>query len=419
MSCEVLEYMSDQIISVEHLSKAYKLYTKKSDRLREALSLSGKKYYTDFYALNDISFDVNAGETIGIIGTNGSGKSTLLKILTGVTAASEGSFQVNGRISALLELGTGFNPEYTGLENVALNGAMLGYSAEEMEARRESIVAFADIGDYINQPVKTYSSGMFARLAFATAINVEPEILIVDEVLSVGDMRFQIKCMEKMKQMMEGGTTILYVSHDINSVRRFCNRSIWLRQGRIEAIGETNHVCDLYTYYLNCMDGVTAGTMQLERNSEGEEESSLKPFEDKKNGAIAELVDLVVKKSSKDNTNVSFDEPLTVTVTYDVYDTSIEAPVLGVAVYSIDDRYICGLNTLLDKKPIPWKYGRNSFSISYKEGLRVLGGNYYFDTGLFDKTATVNIDYKKRIREITVDSGYIAEGVFVIPHIWH
>ena len=409
----------NSIISVCHLSKSYKLYARKSDRLREALSLTGKSYHTDFYALNDISFEVERGDTVGIIGTNGSGKSTLLKILTGVTAPTDGAVRVDGRISALLELGAGFNPEYTGIENIMLNGAMMGYSSEEMEKRREDIVRFVDIGEYINQPVKTYSSGMFARLAFATAINVEPEILIVDEVLSVGDTRFQIKCMDRMKTMMEDGTTILYVSHDISSVRRFCNKCLWINKGVLQASGETNHICDMYSNYLNCLD---SDASELVRHQEEEasqnEDDALPPFADAGNGQMAEIMDFRISKTDKTSSDVAYDEPLTVTVVYDVYDTSVPEPVLGVAVFSIDGQYICGLNTLLDNVSIPWKYGRNSFSIRYPLGLRVLGGSYFFDTTLRDKTATVNIDYKRAVRELNLSSGYVAEGTFVIPHAW-
>jgi len=409
---------NNHIIRVSHLSKTYKLYDKKSDRLKEALSLRGKKLHSLFYALKDISFDVERGETIGIIGTNGSGKSTLLKVLTGVTSATAGNVQVDGKVSALLELGAGFNPEYTGLENIILNGSMMGFSAEEMVFRKEEIIRFADIGEYINQPVKNYSSGMFARLAFAVAVSVEPEILIVDETLSVGDMRFQIKCMDRMKQMMDDGTTILYVSHDINSVRRFCKKCMWIKQGELQAFGETNRVCDLYSTYLNCMDAVSAGTMEIKENTDEPEKDDLPPFEDIKTGEIAKIIDFRIKREQNENQTIAYDEPLTITVIYDVYDTKIEAPVLGVALFSIDDRYICGLNTLLDEKPIPWQYGRNSYTLHYSLGLRALGGKYYFDTALRDKTATVNIDYKKCVREIEVSSGYVAEGIYVIPHEW-
>ena len=192
-------------LQVTHLSKMYRLYDKPSDRLKEALGLSRQKRYRELYALNDVSFVVNKGETVGIIGTNGSGKSTILKIITGVLSPTAGDVKVNGRISALLELGAGFNMEYTGMENVYLNGTMMGFSREEIEKRVPEILAFADIGDFINQPCKTYSSGMFVRLAFAVAINIDPEILIVDEALSVGDVFFQAKCYHKFEEFKKQG----------------------------------------------------------------------------------------------------------------------------------------------------------------------------------------------------------------------
>lgn len=196
-------------IEIRHLSKMYKLYEKPSDRLKESLGLSRKKRYREHYALRDVQFDVYEGECVGIIGTNGSGKSTLLKIVTGVLTATQGEVKVDGRISALLELGAGFNMEYSGLENVYLNGTMIGFTKEEIDERLEDILAFADIGDFIYQPVKTYSSGMFVRLAFAVAINIDPEILIVDEALSVGDVFFQAKCYHKFEEFKKMGKTIL------------------------------------------------------------------------------------------------------------------------------------------------------------------------------------------------------------------
>ena len=195
-------------IQVRDLSKMYKLYDKPSDRLKESLGLTRKKCYREHFALNHVSFDVRQGETVGIIGTNGSGKSTILKIITGVLNPTAGEVKVDGRISALLELGAGFNMEYSGLENVYLNGTMIGFSREEIDAKLDDILKFADIGDFIYQPVKTYSSGMFVRLAFAVAINIDPEILIVDEALSVGDVFFQAKCYHKFEEFKKMGKTI-------------------------------------------------------------------------------------------------------------------------------------------------------------------------------------------------------------------
>ena len=235
------------VICVEHLTKIYKLYNRPRDRLIESLGLSrGKVLSRDHYALKDVSFRVGKGETIGIIGTNGSGKSTILKIITGVLGATSGRVEVNGRISALLELGAGFNMEYTGIENVYLNGTMIGFSREEIDERLQSIIDFADIGDFIHQPVKTYSSGMFVRLAFAVAINIDPEILIVDEALSVGDVFFQSKCYRKFEDFKRQGKTILFVSHDLGSISKYCDRVILLNQGVALAEGPPMKMVDLY-----------------------------------------------------------------------------------------------------------------------------------------------------------------------------
>ena len=239
--------MSDYAIKVDNVSKLYKLYDKPSDRFKEALGLSrGKKLYKEHYALHDLSFDVKKGECVGIIGTNGAGKSTILKIITGVLNPTEGSVNIDGRISALLELGAGFNQEYTGIENVYLNGSMIGFSKEEIDAKMDDILSFADIGDFVYQPVKTYSSGMFVRLAFAVAINIEPEILIVDEALSVGDVFFQNKCYKKFEEFKKQGKTILFVSHDLGSISKYCNRAILLNKGRKMAEGVPADMIDLY-----------------------------------------------------------------------------------------------------------------------------------------------------------------------------
>ncbi len=233
-------------ISVDHISKKYELYDDPKDRLKETLSITHKIYHRDFYALQDISFDVKKGETVGIVGTNGSGKSTILKIITGVLAPSNGTVAVNGRISALLELGAGFNMEFTGLQNIYLNGKIMNMTKKQVEEAIPEILDFAEIGEFIYQPVKTYSSGMFARLAFAVAINVRPDILIVDEALSVGDMFFQNKCYRKFEELKEQGVTILFVSHDIASVRQMCSRVVWIEKGKQIIFDQADKVCDLY-----------------------------------------------------------------------------------------------------------------------------------------------------------------------------
>lgn len=241
-------------ISVKNLSKCYQLYETPRDRLKQFViprimrlfRLQQKHYFKEFWALKNISFEIKKGTTVGIIGHNGSGKSTLLQIICGTLASSGGSVESYGRIAALLELGSGFNPEFTGRENVYMNGAIMGLSKDEIDSRFENIVAFADIGDFIDQPVKIYSSGMFVRLAFATAVNVQPDILIVDEALAVGDSHFVQKCLRKFEQFQNLGITILYVTHDTISINKFCHKAILLDHGEIIEYGNPKDIVDLY-----------------------------------------------------------------------------------------------------------------------------------------------------------------------------
>ncbi|MEZ9184360.1 ABC transporter ATP-binding protein [Vibrio splendidus] len=238
--------MSNIAISCKNITKIYPMYNNPKDRFKEALHPFRKLYRKDFYALNDVSFDVYKGETVGIIGQNGAGKSTLLKIITGVLTASSGTTEINGIVSSILELGTGFNMELTGIENVYVNCSLMGLSKEDVDLKLDRIVAFADIGEHIHQPVRGYSSGMFARLAMAVAISVEPDILIVDEALAVGDITFQTKCMTAMKNIQDRGTTILFVSHDINSVKSLCEKCVYIKNGNLHAVGVAGEIAELY-----------------------------------------------------------------------------------------------------------------------------------------------------------------------------
>ncbi len=244
---------NDIAIKVDSLSKCYQIYDQPRDRLKQFVlprlqRLAGqtpKQYFREFWALKDVSFEVKKGETVGIIGRNGSGKSTLLQMICGTLNPTSGSIQTNGRIAALLELGSGFNPEFTGRENVYMNGAVLGLSKDEIDARFDDIAAFADIGDFIEQPVKTYSSGMMVRLAFAVIAHVDADILVVDEALAVGDAFFTQKCMRFLREFMQTGT-VLFVSHDTGSIRSMCNRAIWLEKGQVLQEGSPKDVCELY-----------------------------------------------------------------------------------------------------------------------------------------------------------------------------
>lgn len=238
--------MSELAIEVNNLTKTYKLYQNNKIRIIDGLFPGKKQRYQEFNALTNVAFQINKGEIVGIIGKNGSGKSTLLKIITGVLSPTAGHVRVDGKISALLELGAGFNPEYTGMENIYLNGTLNGITREEMSNRVNDIAAFAEIGDFIDQPVKNYSSGMFVRLAFAVAIHSDPDILIVDEALAVGDAAFQAKCMARMNQIMKSGATVLFVTHDMNTVKRLCQRCIYLENGKKIMEGPAEELADVY-----------------------------------------------------------------------------------------------------------------------------------------------------------------------------
>ena len=272
--------MTDEIaIKINDVSKLYKLYDNPKDRFWEALGSKKQKKHKEHYALRNVSFDVKKGECVGIIGTNGAGKSTILKIITGVLNPTAGEVNINGRISALLELGAGFNPEYTGIENVYLNGSMIGFSREEIDAKMDDILAFADIGDFVHQPVKTYSSGMFVRLAFAVAINIDPEILIVDEALSVGDVFFQAKCFKKFEDFKANGKTILFVSHDLSSIEKYCDKAILLDHGT--KVGEGTPI-EIINKYKKLMTGMTIEEIE-EKEREKEQLSSSGKEKNKKN----------------------------------------------------------------------------------------------------------------------------------------
>lgn len=237
---------SEKLLQVQSISKTFEIYPTPGDRLKQLLFGKRRKYYKDFHALSNVSFDLNKGETIGIIGSNGAGKSTLLQIVCGTLTPSSGKVTRNGKISALLELGAGFNAEFTGKDNIYLNCALHGMSRSEIDKKYQEIVDFADIGEFVNRPVKLYSSGMFARLAFSAAVHVNPDILIVDEALSVGDMSFQEKSVTKMKEIRDQGSSILFVTHSLSLVRNFCNKALWLEHGITKDFGERLAVCDAY-----------------------------------------------------------------------------------------------------------------------------------------------------------------------------
>ncbi len=377
-------------IRVDHVTKMYKLYNRPSDRLKESLGLTRKKCYREHYALTDVSFDIGRGETIGIIGTNGAGKSTLLKIVTGVLNPTSGSVTVNGRISALLELGAGFNMEYTGIENVYLNGTMMGFSEEEIDARLEDILAFADIGDFVNQPVKMYSSGMFVRLAFAVAINIDPEILIVDEALSVGDVFFQAKCYRKFEEFKKEGKTILFVSHDLNSISKYCDRVVLLDHGNVVESGAPKDMVDLYKRLL-----VHQGPGEdEEKNAAGAQEWKtvskpgwLAPLEMNPNtleygDKRAEMLGFMLLDANGLPTN-TIEKGSEFTMKVKIrYNEDIDDPIFAFTIKDMRGTEITGTNTMFERITVePRKKGETDI-VSYTQKADLQGGEYLISFGL-------------------------------------
>ena len=359
----------------------YKLYNKPLDRLVDSLGLTRKKLYKEHYALRDINFDIGVGECVGIIGTNGSGKSTILKIITGVLSPTGGSITVNGRISALLELGAGFNPEYSGLENIYLNGTMMGFTEEEIDARLDDILNFADIGEFVHQPVKTYSSGMFVRLAFAVAINIDPEILVVDEALSVGDVFFQSKCYRKFEEFKKQGKTILFVSHDLGSISKYCDRVILLNQGEMLDQGTPKAMGDMYKQLLVRQNPVKQAQMK-----EALRESQKKGFQMNPNTLEygekqAEIVDFVVidSKGRQSNTiekGTSFQIKMRIH-----FNENILQPIMAFTFKNIQGTEITGTNTMYEGVNVENTEPGSECVVTFEQKMDLQGGEYLLSFG--------------------------------------
>ncbi|MCH5279899.1 MAG: ABC transporter ATP-binding protein [Lachnospiraceae bacterium] len=379
--------MEEIAISVEHVSKIYKLYDKPTDRMKESLGLTRKKLSKDHYALNDLNFQVKRGETVGIIGTNGAGKSTILKIITGVLNPTSGAVNINGRISALLELGAGFNMEYTGIENIYLNGTMIGFSKEEIDAKMDDILKFADIGDFVYQPCKTYSSGMFVRLAFAVAINIEPEILIVDEALSVGDVFFQAKCYKKFEEFKKAGKTILFVSHDLSSISKYCDRVVLLNQGTKLAEGAPKEMVDMYKKVLvHQLDEENMNDEETEsfENESGElwkAELELNPDIQEYGEKQAEIVDIAVMDENGHITNV-LEKGSTFSVKMKVeIKSELNDPIFALTIKNLQGTDITGTNTFYEGIDTGTIKAGETRVITFKQRLDLQGGSYLLSFG--------------------------------------
>ena len=376
--------MSEYAIEAEKLSKVYRLYDRPRDRFLEAIN-PGKRRSKDHYALTDVDLKIKKGETVGIIGTNGSGKRTILKIITGVLSPTSGNITVNGRISALLELGAGFNMEYNGIENIYLNGTMMGFSRKEIDERLDSILQFADIGEYVYQPCKTYSSGMFVRLAFAVAINIDPEILIVDEALSVGDVFFQSKCYHKFEEFKEQGKTILFVSHDLSSIAKYCDRVILLNKGIKLDEGGPKEMIDAYKQVLvgqyKVTDDSEVSMDDLSRMS-SEAAEAVNPDALEYGTGDAKIRDYYITDKNGTRTNAIIKgEEFTIHFSVD-FTADIKAPIFAFTVKNIRGTEITGTNTMYEKAFLePVKSG-DTKTVTFRQRMDLQGGEYLLSFGV-------------------------------------
>ena len=433
-------------IVVKNITKVYRLYEKPIDRLKESLSIAHKSYHRDFFALNQISFQVKKGETVGIIGTNGSGKSTILKIITGVLTPTTGEVQVDGVISALLELGAGFNMDYTGIENIYMNGTMMGFSRKEMEEKLPDILDFADIGDFVYQPVKTYSSGMFVRLAFALAINVEPEILIVDEALSVGDVFFQSKCYRRMEEIRRDGTTILMVTHDMGSIIKYCDRVVLLNKGNFIAEGNPGAMVDLYKKILaNQLDELDkeatndfsggegngsrvgdSGTMGLAADDSGandlepgrrrlmKDKLTLNPNLTEYGGGQAKIYDLGLLDQKGNLTNLLLKGEYFTIKEKIRFQADIQAPIFTYTIKGKRGEDLSGTNTMFEGTEIkPVKAG-DEYEVSFKQKMTLQGGEYLLSMSCTGFEQGEHVVYHRLydVANITVISNKNTVGVY-------
>lgn len=394
--------MKDIAIAVKDVGKIYKLYDKPSDRIKDAMGLGRKKHYTEHHALQGVDMTIRQGECVGIIGTNGSGKSTILKIITGVLTPTSGEVIVNGRISALLELGAGFNMEYNGIENIYLNGTMIGFSKKEIDEKLEEILAFADIGDYVYQPAKTYSSGMFVRLAFAVAINIDPEILIVDEALSVGDVFFQAKCYHKFEEFKKMGKTIVFVSHDLSSISKYCDRVVLLNQGVKLGEGSPKQMIDTYKQVL--VGQYVAPEAEEERlldderlremAAKGVDGSKIKKQTGEADGMAKnpELLEYGSKKALISEYYITDDKGVrtsavikgsrfTIHMKVEMSER-IAAPIFAFTIKNVRGTEITGTNTMVEKAFLDAVEAGDVKEITFTQKMNLQGGDYLLSLGV-------------------------------------
>lgn len=388
-------------ISLEHVSKKFRLYYERNQYLKTTLLRRGRARYEDFWAVQDVSFDIPTGSTFGIIGSNGSGKSTLLKCLAGILSPDKGRIKINGRLSALLELGAGFHPELSGRENIFLNGAILGMSQKEISGRFEEIVHFSGLNQFIDTPVKNYSSGMVVRLGFSIATNVEPEVLLIDEVLAVGDTEFQQRCYEKIERFRQDGRTIVLVSHGLSQIEQLCDTVAWLEQSRLKELGPALEVVQMYN-----------GAAHRSVDRVGDDQSG-----DRWGTGEALITKVELLKSGSPTTLFTTNEEMTIRVHYEA-PTGVNDAVFGVRISHLHGVNVWGTNTKRRNFQIPHLSGEGAVELRIPS-LTLLEGTYDLTVALSDITEVNSYDHwEKRIRFDVVQQNTFDEGVVALQGAW-
>lgn len=389
-------------IRIKNLTKAYKIYTSPLRRITDALF--HRHHYTEFVALDNITVDIPKGEVVGILGKNGSGKSTLLKIITGVAKQTEGTVETDGKISAMLELTSGFDPELTGMENIYLKALSMGIPRAQIEKRIDSITEFADIGDYINRPVRTYSSGMKSRLGFAVSVNVDPDILVVDEVLAVGDDIFKLKCIEKMKEFRREGKTILFVSHSLFTVKAFCTKGLWINEGKMIDYGDLGPVMLKYEDYL-----------KKEKSKIAKNEKSGLPTEKKDILQVSKFA--MFGADGKKKTDFNFGADITVRFDYEVK-RPIDRLNFGFTIRDAEERLIFMSEKRNENNFIDGSVGKHSMEINIS-GLNLLGGTYMLSGELWDNESTFYVGFANKRRFTIAQTEYTGSGIACFPYTFN
>ena len=405
-------------VSIQNLTKAYKLYRSGKDRLKEAFNPFGKSYHQEFNALDGLNIDIPKGSTTGIIGRNGSGKSTLLQCICGIVTPSSGKVMVNGKIAALLELGAGFNPEFSGRDNLYINGAILGLSPEQIAQREDAILAFADIGDYIDQPVRAYSSGMFVRLAFAIAIHVDPEVLIVDEALAVGDIHFQAKCFKRFNQFREQGVTVIFVTHDLNMVTQYCDQAYLLSKGNIVSRGAPR---DVVAEYRKIEVGFSSdkkpGSQEADKHSAKENENTKlfeqNPYEVRYGNNKAKIIDGgIFDQDDQPVQTLNLGEEFTVRMRVE-FDQDVDTAVFAFTIKNAKGTELAGTNTdFAGIQPTLFRKGEIAV-VEFTQKMRLNPASYLLSLGCVDLSGEELEIYDRRHEFLSfqVISGKPAVGV--------